>query len=471
MSTSTKPTFYTVFSNSMKPDEYLPNLSEEATKISDLLHGLVFSDAIYYMKDEIFTADRLIANFSKYGDKFDIFYFSGHAKDGQLKFSDNFISNVDRMADVININLKNLQLGFFNACETFDLAKKIIERRVMGQSSTRLVMITCGCAINAFLAERFATLFFNHVGRPGTYYDAYKNASTLLSLVNNNLRFREFYDADELASTTGDFDYAFIDVPFVVKPVAQPRGVTSAGRSSGVSAASPIAASPLSASPLAAGILAPGIPAAGPLAASPHPVNPPSGSPRHDAATFAPPDGAGSRDSEGAADADGVDEPSGYGAPLPSASGPAGTGVEDASTIVDSPASSSDAKPRALPNERQSIINADKKTLDILSANYIRECTQTAMTSNALGTKQMEILNQAIKGTQEVVEGNVVTGKVKQLWKDAARILPGVDSKNDFRSLVKVSKGSYDKALDKFFGKAHRQPTVANLQQTVDAGD
>ena len=83
----------------------------------------------------------------------------------------------------------------------------------------------------------------------------------------------------------------------------------------------------------------------------------------------------------------------------------------------------------------------------------------------------MEILNQAIKGTQEVVEGNLVTGKVKQLWKEAARILPGVDSKNDFRSLIKVSKGTYDKALDKFFGKANNQPTVANIQHTVDAGD
>ena len=219
---TTKPTFYTVFSNSMKPDEYLPNLSEEATKISDLLNGLVFSDVIYYMKDELFTADRLIANFSKYGDKFDIFYFSGHAKDGALRFSDNFISDTDRMADVINVNLRNLQLGFFNACDTFDLAKKIVQKRAKAQSTNRLVMITCGCAINAFLAERFATLFFNHVGRPGTYFDAYKNASTLLSLVNGKLRFREFYSLEDLESATEDFDYAFIDIPVIAKSAAPP---------------------------------------------------------------------------------------------------------------------------------------------------------------------------------------------------------------------------------------------------------
>ncbi|MHA4847837.1 hypothetical protein ACX0G7_26965 [Flavitalea antarctica] len=394
----------------MKPDEYLPNLSEEATKISDLLHGLVFSDVIYYMKDEIFTADRLIANFSKYGDKFDIFYFSGHAKDGALKFSDNFISNTDRMADVININLRNLQLGFFNACETFDLAKKIVQKRASGKSNNKLVMITCGCAINAFLAERFATLFFNHVGRPGTYYDAYKNASTLLSLVNDKLRFREFYSMEDLESASEDFDYAFIDIPLVARPETPPSFAPSRGE--------PV---PAGSAPIPSG-----------------PVVAPAGNP------------------VGASVADAYMEAA-YSDP--SKPVPAGDPIHDMDLI------------RAVPTSSRSIINADKKTLDILSANYVKECTQTAMTSNALDPRQMEILNQAIKGTQEIVDGNVVTGKVKQLWKEAARILPGVDSKNDFRSLIKVSKGAYNNALDMFFGNADKKPTVANIKQTVDAGD
>ncbi len=374
MPTSTKPTFYTVFSNSMNPDEYLPNLSEEATKISDLLHGLVFSDAIYYMKDEVFTTDRLIANFSKYGDKYDIFYFSGHAKDGSLRFSDNFIGNSDRMADVININLRNLQLGFFNACETFELARKIIERRARSKTNNRLVLITCGCEINAFLAERFATLFFNHVGRPGTYYDAYKNASTLMSLVDHKLKFREFYDYEEMVTATPDFDYAFVDIQV------------------------------------------------GPRAAVPAPV----------AVSTAPP-----------------------------ARAPGSSSRE--MSMASAPEPPLTAK-RPMPGAHQSIINTDKKTLDILSANYVKECTQTAMTSNVLDTKQLEILTDAIKGTQGLADGNETTGKVKQLWKEAAKLLPGVDSKNDFRSLIKVSGSSYNKALSQFFGKTDRQPTLSNMQ-------
>jgi hypothetical protein len=356
----------------MTPEEYLPNLSEEATKISDLLHGLVFSDAIYYMKDEIFTADRLIANFSKYGDKFDIFYFSGHASDGALKFSDNFITNIDRMADVININLRNLQLGFFNACETFELAKKITEKRMKSSGTNRLVMISCGCSINAFLAERFATLFFNHVGRPGTYYDAYKNASTLLSLVNDKLKFREFYDFKDLANATPDFDYAYIDVQVPER---------SAARAS-----------------------------AGPAAYAPAPAAP-AMSPASAVGT----DNGGQTDPE-----------------------------------------------RPTPGKNQSIINADKKTLDILSANYIRECTETAMKSNSLGSRQLAILTEAIKGTQDVAEGITASGKVKQLWKEAAHILPGVDSKNDFRSLARVSKSSYKRALDQFFGRTEKKTELAD---------
>jgi hypothetical protein len=347
----------------MIEEEYLPNLSEEATKISDLLHGLVFSDAIYYMKDEIFTADRLIANFSKYGERFDIFYFSGHAKDGALRFSDNFISNVDKMADVININLKNLQLGFFNACETFNLAQKIVERRVKTPGRNKLVMITCGCAINAFLAEKFATLFFNHVGRPGTYYDAYKNASTLLSLVNDKLRFREFYDYKELVNATADFDYAFIDieVPAVIAPAAAaPAGGRSYARSIAI--------------------------------------------------------------------------------------------VEEKKTVAKPP---------------PSIINADKKTLDILSANFVKECTETALNSNALGSKQTKILNQVLQETKNLAEGLEAGVNVKELWKKAANILPGLDSKNDFKSLVKVTKGEYDKAINQFFGKGDNNPIVESLETLV----
>jgi hypothetical protein len=413
MATSTKPTFYTVFSNSMKPDEYLPNLSEEATKISDLLHGLVFSDTIYYMKDEIFTADRLIANFSKYGDKFDIFYFSGHAKDGALKFSDNFISNTDRMADVININLRNLQLGFFNACETFDLAKKIVERRSNSGSNSRLVMITCGCSINAFLAEKFATLFFNHVGRPGTYYDAFKNASTLLSLVNHQLRFREFYDYNELANATADFDYAFIDVPVPAKVVpSAPARVRER-----TSAPFPAVSSP---SPSRRGL-------------SPSP-----------AAAAAP------ASTERGPDVD------------LSATGAAWSDDHGAETAA--AARVDDGTARARPSATQSIINPDKTTMDILSANFIKECTQTVLDSNALGSKQKALLNEAIRGTRQIAGGTAESGKVKQLWKEAARILPGVDSKNDFRSLIKVSRGTYDKALNHFFGKAGSQPKIENIQ-------
>jgi hypothetical protein len=455
MATSTKPTFYTVFSNSIKPDEYLPNLSEEATKISDLLHGLVFSDAIYYMKDEIFTADRLIANFSKYGDKFDIFYFSGHAKDGALKFSDNFISNTDRMADVININLKNLQLGFFNACETFDLAKKIIEKRLKTNSSNHLVMITCGCAINAFLAEKFATLFFNHVGRPGTYYDAYKNASTLLSLVNDKLRFREFYDPAELANATSDFDYAFIDIPVTTRSIS-PASAASPDAAGSFSSPgnSAFAGSATAMRPLPAGSTT----AAGRIS-SPAPAAPPAMSPagpttgavpsKTDAAKYD--DGAIDSDHE-AGNRDGSHHQQNI--DLENSSDVTGTGVPP--------------DVRALPDANHSIISPDKKTMDILSANFIKECTQTVLDSNALGHRQKAILNEAIRGTREVVDGSLVSGKVKQLWKEAARILPGVDSKSDFKSLIKVSRGSYDKALDDFFGKASRQPKVVNIAAPVE---
>lgn len=208
-----KPTFYTAFANSMREEDFLPNLSEEATKISDLLQGLVFEDAIYYLKDEIFSGERMIQNFSKYGDKFDIFYFSGHAKNGALECSDKFIGNMSSMATVISCNLKNLKLAFFNACETYPLAQSIVDKKMINPPKAEdLILISCKSKINAFIAERFATLFFSQVGRPGTYYDAYVNARNLICLSNEKIVFKEFYDYDDMKSTTDVFDYAYIDV-------------------------------------------------------------------------------------------------------------------------------------------------------------------------------------------------------------------------------------------------------------------
>ena len=212
-----KPTFYTAFANSMREDEFLPNLSDEATKISDLLQGLVFEDAIYYLKDEIFSAEKMILNFSKYGDKFDIFYFSGHAKNGALVCSDNFTGNTDTMASVFSNNLRNLKLAFFNACETYQLAELIVDRKMITpMDEENLILIACKSQINAFVAERFATLFFSQVGRPGTYFDAYENAKNLVRLLNEKVTFREFYDYDEMKAAGNDFDYAYIDMKMML---------------------------------------------------------------------------------------------------------------------------------------------------------------------------------------------------------------------------------------------------------------
>lgn len=347
-----KPTFYTAFANTVSKDETLPNLSEEALKISDLLQVLVFSDSIYYMKDEWFTVERLINNFLKYGEKMDIFYFSGHATDGALKLSDNFISKVDSLAEVVNNNLKNLQCAFFNACETFELASKIVEMRLTsGDNPNKLVMIASGKKINSYLAERFATHFFTHAGRDGTFYDAYKNASTLMKL-GNEMQFKEFYSLEELKKAQGDFDYAFIDIN------------------------------------------------------------------KTNAAHTATP-------------AVGTDVPKNAEKPPPS------------------------------------MINMDKKTKDLLSANYLKESTQTIINSKSLDNKQTSILINAIEATEKVANGDLPKVKVRNIWKKAASIIPGVDSKKDFMSLVHIEQGEYSTIMNKLTADAKELPTLKNIQQTI----
>jgi hypothetical protein len=203
-----KPTFYTAFSNSLT--DVIPNLSEEAMKISDLLQELAFNDKLYYIKDEVFSFDRLLMNFGKYGRRIDIFYFSGHGVDGCLQLFKNFTIQPEEMSDIVNTSLKNAKLIFFNACETFKLAQHIIDER--SASKDNLVIISCKNKINSFIAERFATLLFTQIGQPGTYREAYDQAKSLMKAIHKNLRFKEFDCRKDVTDAAEDFDIGYIEI-------------------------------------------------------------------------------------------------------------------------------------------------------------------------------------------------------------------------------------------------------------------
>ncbi|WP_207515707.1 hypothetical protein [Longitalea luteola] len=203
-----KPTIYTAFCNSM--ENSIPNLSEEAMKISDLIQDLVFSDKLYYIKDEIFDLQRLMLNFDKHGRRIDIFYYSGHGEDGCLQLTGNHKLECWQMADLVNTNLKNAGLVFFNACETFTLAQEIIKRR--NTPAAPLVLISCKKQINSFIAEHFATLLFKQIGQPGTYRDAYNNAKALTLTANKHVCFKEFHTIEAVKEAGDDFDFGYIEI-------------------------------------------------------------------------------------------------------------------------------------------------------------------------------------------------------------------------------------------------------------------
>lgn len=390
---NSKPTFYTVFSNSPKAEEFLPNLSEEAGKIADHLNGLAFTDMIYYMKDELFSAERLIDTFTKYGEKFTIFYFSGHAKNGSLKLSDNFITNVDKMAALIN-NLRGLKLAFFNACETFDLAKAIVKKRLKSKNPTRLELIACGREVNTFAAEHFGHKFIIHAGRDGTFYDAYSHARDLVAFTNDQVVFKEFTTLEELESAKGDFDFAYIDIDpekITTAPVAPPAAAAAAAVSSKASAPVTARAAP----PAAAASVAPA--SAAPSAAIP-------------------------------------------------------------------PAAPATTETKLPP----SMLKIDKKTDDILAANYLRECIQMMISSGNLKPEEVALLNDAVEKAKSVADGASITAKIKEVWEQAAKMLPGVNAENDFKALAKVSKESYNRALDQFYGKTDNRPVVENIMVVTE---
>lgn len=205
-----KPTIYTAFANSVDPDQFLPNLTEEAFRIADLMQGLAFNDKLYYIKDELFDPDRLINNFSRFGKRFTLFYFSGHGKKGCIRMAGNETVDATQMARVINSNLTELEFGFFNACETLDLVRAIVKGRRRGTKN--LALISSPREVNSFVAERFATLLFTQIGQPGTYFDAYQQAKDLVQVLDKRISFHEVASLQELEGDLGSHDFCYVEI-------------------------------------------------------------------------------------------------------------------------------------------------------------------------------------------------------------------------------------------------------------------
>jgi len=205
-----KPTVYTVFANSVK--DHLPNLTDEALSITHIFLPLAFNDKLYYIKDEIFDVERLTQNFSKYGNKYTIFYFSGHSKDGCLNLTNDFKIEAKPMSDIILNSLKNIQLIFLNACETFPLAKEIIRQLNVEEGGP--VIISCGTEINTYLGETFAKLLFEQIGQQEPIRKAYDSAKSLVTALakNSKIIFREFDNKNDVIDSDNDFTIGYIEL-------------------------------------------------------------------------------------------------------------------------------------------------------------------------------------------------------------------------------------------------------------------
>jgi hypothetical protein len=203
-----KPTVYTAFANC--DENEIANLSAEALQITDTFQPLAFNDKLYYLKDEMCDLRRLVGNFQKYGERFDLFYFAGHGKNGCLQLANNFTTQPETLSDAISASLKNAKLLFFNACETFALAQQIIQKKQKAQSP---VIISCGGEIKTFHAETFATLLLKQIGQLGTIRDAYDQAKALLNLMTGGtVKFREFDNAKDVLDCEKNFDIAYIEI-------------------------------------------------------------------------------------------------------------------------------------------------------------------------------------------------------------------------------------------------------------------
>jgi len=175
----TQPFIILVFANDQ--DAYLPKLVAEEKAIQEALVDYADKNYLEVRQKQHTSTEEVFYLINRYHNKVRIFHYGGHANGTALQLEKEIgivqMANVKGIAGLLGTQ-KHLKLVFLNGCASKGQVKALLESGVPA-------VIATSAAIQDTQAQRFASIFYEALGKGSSIKDSFIKAKALLETEEN----------------------------------------------------------------------------------------------------------------------------------------------------------------------------------------------------------------------------------------------------------------------------------------------
>jgi hypothetical protein len=168
---SERPVIYFCFANQL--DNHLDCLKKESRQIFRTLQTFHDKLIIEFIRDESVEIDELFEDMKNYGNRMQIFHYSGHADSDVLLLEDN-AAHADGFAKLLETVAPSVQLVFLNGCSSYGHVKRLFEKKCK-------TVIATSCPIGDMKATEFSTKFYEGLAIGYSIETAFDFAASFVS--------------------------------------------------------------------------------------------------------------------------------------------------------------------------------------------------------------------------------------------------------------------------------------------------
>ena len=122
---SERPVIYLCFANQI--DNHLDCLKKESRQVFRALQTFHDKLIIEFIRDESVEIDELFEDMKNYGNRMEIFHYSGHANSDILQLEGNN-AHAEGFAKLLETVAPSVQLVFLNGCSSYGHVKRLFEK-------------------------------------------------------------------------------------------------------------------------------------------------------------------------------------------------------------------------------------------------------------------------------------------------------------------------------------------------------
>jgi hypothetical protein len=168
---SARPVIYLCFANQL--DSHLDCLKKESRQVFRALQTFHDKLIIEFIRDESVEIDELFEDLKNYGNRMQIFHYSGHANSDVLKF-ESHDAHAEGFAKLLELVAPSVQLVFLNGCSSYGHVKRLFDKNCK-------TVIATSCPIGDMKATEFSTKFYEGLTIGYTIETAFDYAASFVS--------------------------------------------------------------------------------------------------------------------------------------------------------------------------------------------------------------------------------------------------------------------------------------------------